>query len=146
MSIKESQEKIAANMKEWQKIEKVGIASTGKIIEQSENPIVLLIMEIIQRDSQQHFRVQELIRNSLEKTAIALNPDELSSVWGKIEEHIKLEKATIELARKSLEETRKAKGMLIQHYLLEYLLRDEEKHDAILENLAKIKAGMYPYA
>ena len=55
MSIKESQEKIAANMREWQKIEKAGIASTGRIIEQSENPIVLLIMEIIQRDSQQHF-------------------------------------------------------------------------------------------
>jgi hypothetical protein len=34
----------------------------------------------------------------------------------------------------------------VQHYLIEYLLKDEEKHDAILENLRKIKAGMHPYA
>ncbi|MFH1756319.1 MAG: hypothetical protein ABIA59_11525 [Candidatus Latescibacterota bacterium] len=145
MSIKESQEKIIANMRRWQKIENAGIASTGKIISKTENPIVRLIMEIIQRDSQMHYRVQELIADTLEGKAIALNPDELASVWTMIEDHVKLERSTIELAQSTLQEIGKAKGMLVQAYLLEYLLKDEEKHEEILSNLEKIKGGMYPY-
>jgi hypothetical protein len=145
MSIKESQEKIIANMRRWQKIENAGIASTGKIISKTENPIVRLIMEIIQRDSQMHYRVQEIIADTLEGRAIALNPDELAAVWTMIEDHVKLERSTIELAQSTLEEIGKAKGMLVQAYLLEYLLKDEEKHTEVLGNLEKIKKGMYPY-
>jgi hypothetical protein len=62
-----------------------------------------------------------------------------------IEKHIKLEEKTVELARESLEAL-KGKKMLVQEYLLNYLLEDENKHNKILENLEKIKAGMYPYA
>ena len=39
----------------------------------------------------------------------------------------------------------KNKGMAVQAYLLEYLLIDEEKHDAILSKLESIKKSMYPY-
>jgi hypothetical protein len=145
MSIKESQEKIIANVRRWQKIENAGIASTGKIISKTENPIVRLIMEIIQRDSQMHYRVQEIIADTLEGKAIALNPDELADVWTMIEDHVKLERSTVELAQSTLEEIGKAKGMLVQAYLLEYLLKDEEKHEEVLSNLAKIRSGMYPY-
>jgi rubrerythrin len=146
MSMKEAQEQIVKNMRKWQKIENAGISSTGRIIEKTENPIVRLVMEIIQRDSQMHHRVQEMIAESLESKAIALSTDELGTVWEMIEEHIKLEKATIELAKTSLQAIKKSKGMLVQAYLLEYLLKDEQKHDEILANLEKIKKNMYPYA
>lgn len=146
MSMKEAQERIVANMKRWQKVENASVASTGRIIEQTENPIVRLVMEIIQRDSQLHYRVQELIADSLERKALALSTDEVAAVWGMIEEHIKLEKQTIEIAKASLEAIGKSKGMLVQAYLLEYLLKDEEKHEAILANLGAIKSKMYPYA
>lgn len=145
MSIKESQAKIIANVRRWQKIENAGIVSTGKIISKTENPIVRLIMEIIQRDSQMHYRIQEIIADSLEGKAVALNPDELAAVWTMIEDHVKLERSTVELAQSTLEEIGKAKGMLVQAYLLEYLLKDEEKHEEVLSNLEKIKGGMYPY-
>ena len=36
--------------------------------------------------------------------------------------------------------------MLVQSYLLEYLLKDEKKHNLLLERLADIRKGMYPYA
>ena len=35
--------------------------------------------------------------------------------------------------------------MVLQRYLLDYLLKDEEKHEFLLENLEAIKSGMYPY-
>jgi hypothetical protein len=146
MSTKEAQEKIVSNMKRWQKIENASVASTGKIIEKTENPIVRLAMEIIQRDSQMHYRVQELIADSLTSKAISLTPDEVGDVWGLIERHIELEKQTVELAKSSLRQIEGKKGMLVQAYLLEYLLRDEQKHDILLEKLNEVKKGMYPYA
>ena len=145
MSTKEAQEQIVANMRKWQKIENASVSSTGHIIEKTENPIVRLVMEIIQRDSQMHYRVQELIADSLTTKAIALTPEEVGDVWELIEKHIELEKKTVELAKSSLEAIGKNKGMLVQAYLLEYLLRDEEKHDSILEKLNAVKGGMYPY-
>ena len=145
MSTKESQEKIVANVKKWQKIENAAVSSTARVIEKTENPIVRLVMEVIQRDSQMHHRVQELIADSLTTKAIALTPDEVGEVWGLIEKHIELEKQTIELAKSSLREIEGKKGMLVQAYLLEYLLKDEEKHDAILDKLLEVKKGMYPY-
>jgi hypothetical protein len=145
MKTKEAQEAIVNNMIKWQKIENASVASTGRIIEQTENPIVRLVMEIIQRDSQMHHRVQELIRDSLTTKAVSLTPDEVGQVWGSIEKHIAIERETIELARGSLGAIEGKKGMLVQAYLLEYLLRDEEKHNAILDKLNDIKKGMYPY-
>ena len=145
MSLKEAQEKIVQNMERWKKIEDASVASTGKIIEKTENPIVRLVMEIIQRDSLMHHRVQQFIVESLTSKSLSLTPEELGKVWDMVEQHVKLEQNTIKLAKESLEAVGSAKGMLVQAYLLEYLLKDEEKHEKILSDLAKIKGGMYPY-
>ena len=144
MSIKEAQEKIVANMRKWQKVENASVSSTGRVIEKTNNPIVRLVMEIIQQDSQMHHRVQELIADSLTSKVITLTPDEVGSVWGLIEKHIELERKTVELAKSSLEALKGKKGMVVQNYLLEYLLKDEEKHDLILEKLNNVKKGLYP--
>jgi len=144
MSTKEIQEKIVQNMQEWKKIENASVSSTEKVIEKTENPIVRLIMEIIQRDSQMHYRIQELIIASFESMTISLTPEELGDVWGMIEKHIDLEKKTVELAKDSLEAMRGRK-MVVQEYLLDYLRIDEEKHNEVLDTLSTIKKGMYPY-
>jgi len=144
MSTKEIQEKIVANMKRWQKIENASVSSTGKIIEKTNNPIVRLIMEIIQRDSQMHYRVQEFLVDSLESKAVSLSPDELGEVWEQIEAHIALEKETIRIAEDSLAAMKGTK-MVVQEYLLNYLMIDENKHNAVLNTLETIKKGMYPY-
>ena len=145
MSTKELQEKIVTNMRKWQKIENAAVATTGKIIEDIENPLVRMVMEIIQRDSQFHYRIQEFIADSLEHKTVALSTDELGKVWGQIEKHIELEKETLKLAHEAAEAL-KGKKMLVQEYLIHYLLEDEEKHNSMLEKLEKVKAGMYPYA
>ena len=144
MTTKEIQAKIIDNMHRWQKVENASVASTGNVIEKTDNPIVRMIMEIIQRDSQMHYRVQEVIAHSLESGTITLSPDELAGVWDMIEKHIKLEEATIELANEA-KKALKGKKMVVQEYLLDYLLIDEQKHNKILETLGTIKKGMYPY-
>jgi hypothetical protein len=143
MSTKELQQEIVSNMKRWQKIEYASLASTGQIIEKTDNPVVRLVMEIIQRDSQMHYRIQEWIADSLEFKTVSLNPDELGKVWGMIESHVELERKTLEMAGRSLE-TLKGKKMVIQEYLLQYLQEDEEKHNNLLRRLEMIKKGMTP--
>lgn len=143
--MKEVQESLVANMKAWQRIEDASVASTGAVMEETENPIVRLVMEIIQRDSQMHHRVQEWIVDSLEGKAVSLAPEEVAKVWGKIENHIAIEQKTVKLAEESIAALEGSKGMLIQNYLLEYLLEDEKKHNLLLDQLQKIKKGMYPY-
>ena len=144
MSTKEIQEQIVANMRQWQKIENASVASTGGVIEKTDNAIVRMVMEIIQRDSQMHYRIQDLIADSLESKTITLTPDELEKVWTMIEKHIELEKKTVEFANQSLNAL-KGKKMVVQEYLLDYLRIDEEKHNKILETLGTIKKGMSPY-
>ena len=143
---KEVQQDLIANMKTWRKIENASVASTGDVIEKTDNPIVRLIMEIIQRDSQMHYRVQEWIADSLAgRRTVSLAPEELADVWEMVENHINLEKKTLELAEQSLESLKGAQGMMVQAYLLEYLLADEQKHNLMLEKLVNIQRGMYPY-
>ncbi|MHC4945832.1 MAG: hypothetical protein ACYTG7_22700 [Planctomycetota bacterium] len=144
MTTKEVQEQLVENMKKWQNVEDASVASTGRAIEKTRNPVIRLVMEIIQRDSLMHYRVQQLVRDSLEGGTISLSIDELQEVWDIIENHIKIEKKTIELAGEALESL-KGKKMVVQEYLLNYLLQDEKKHDALLEEMSIIKKGMYPY-
>jgi len=144
MTTKEIQQQIIANMRQWQKVENASVASTGNVIEKTSNPIVRLVMEIIQRDSQMHYRVQEMVADSLESKTISLTPEELAEVWTMIEKHIELEKKTVKLAHDALQ-TLRGRKMVVQEYLLDYLLLDEEKHNRILETLGTIKKGMYPY-
>jgi len=144
MFTKELQEKIVAIMKRWQKIEDASSESTGKIISKTDNPLLRLIMEIIQRDSQMHHRLQGLIIDTLEGKAVSVTPEDMADLWGLIEEHIKIEKQTIELAEIAAEAL-KGKKMVVQEYLLNYLKLDEEKHNKMLDDLNTIKRGMYPY-
>jgi hypothetical protein len=36
--------------------------------------------------------------------------------------------------------------MLVEEYLLDFLVQDEKKHAALLRSLDKVKRGLYPYA
>jgi hypothetical protein len=143
MSTKDVQSGLVSNMRKWQKIEDASVSSTGQMIEKTQNPLLRLVMEIIQRDSQMHYRVQEFIADSIEHKAVSLTPDELVAVWGMIENHINLEKKTVEIAEQAIASLKGQQGMIVQEYLLNYLLQDETKHNDLLKNLEDIKKGIY---
>ena len=109
-------------MKKWQKVEDASLASTGRIIESTTNPIIRLTMEIIQRDSQMHYNVEKWVAESLQDAAISLAPEELTGVWAMIERHIELEQKMIDAVEKLLPSL-KGKRMVVQEYLLSYCLR-----------------------
>jgi hypothetical protein len=144
MDTKELQKQIISDMRQMQKVENASVASTGRIIEKTKNPIVRLVMEIIQRDSNMHYQVQDFIADSLGEKTVSLTPEELAEIWGMVEQHIELEKKMIK-AVEQLQTPLKGKHMVVQQYLLDYLLEDETKHNNLLERLSGIKTKMYPY-
>ena len=145
MSTKEIQQELVNSMKHWQSIEDRSVESTGQVIAKTDNPLIKLVMEIIQRDSQMHHRVQQFIVDSLESKPVNLSTDEMGAVSEMIDNHLKIENDMVELVDKALNDV-KDKKMLVQEYLLNFLVEDEKKHAAMLKALDKIKKGMYPYA
>ena len=139
---KELNENLVEILKQWQNIEDESVKSTSAIIAKTSNPIIKQIMEIIKQDSAMHKKVQQVIIDSFEKEAISLAPEELSDIWTMVENHIELEKETVRLA----EEARKNSNSFMIRYLLGYLMKDEQKHNEILQQMEDIKGGMYPYA
>jgi hypothetical protein len=140
---KEQQENLVARMKQWQKLETAAVAQTARIMESTEHPLIRLVAEIIQRDSQMHHRAQQFVIDSLEKTSIPVPVEQLTEIWDAIEEHIRIERRTIETAKESLG-LLKGSASVLQQYVLSYLLADEQKHDKLLGDLELIKRKMYP--
>jgi hypothetical protein len=142
MTTKEKQERLVETLKAWQRVEKRSVSQATEIIERTRNPVIRMVMEIIQRDSAQHHRVEQFIVDSLESEAVVLTADDVAEVWTAIEAHIEAERETAALvaaARDALAGTRN----VVQQLLLSYLANDERKHDQLLEDLALVKRGMY---
>lgn len=142
MSTREQQEKLVVCMKKWQKLEDAAVAQTAKIMEEIDQPLIRLVAEIIQRDSNMHHRVQQMIIDTLTHQTVTLNFDEMAQTWEAIEKHIELEKKTIEMAATALE-LLPEKTNQVQRYLLSYLAEDEKKHDKMLDDLQMLKKGVY---
>ena len=141
--MKDLQADIVDAMKKWQRMEDASLASTGRIIERTTNPVVRLAMEIIQRDSQMHYAVEKWVADSFQDATVTLTPDELNRVWTMIERHLELEQKMIDTV-KALLPSLKGKRIVVQEYLLNYLLEDETKHVSLLKRLEGIKRGMLP--
>ena len=129
-------------LRQWQGIEDMSVAGCTALMEQTKNPLVRLVMEIIRQDSVMHRKVQQVMIDSLEKEAITLTPEELALIWDSVERHAAMEKETIDLAM----EARRNCPLFVLRHLLTYLLEDEQKHDRLLSQLEDFKRGIYPYA
>lgn len=136
---------IAEDLKQWQKVENRAISLTGQAVEKTVNPVLRLVMEIIQRDSQMHHRVQQFLIDSLEGKPVLLTPEQLGEISQIVEKHRDAEvemMGKVEAALASI----KNKKLMVLEYFLNYLHEDECKHAKMLESLDTFKKGMYPYA
>jgi hypothetical protein len=138
----EDPEELTQVLKTWQGIETATVAHTTEVIGKTANPLIKLVMEIIRQDSEMHYRVQQVLLDSLEKQAFSLTPEELGEIWDMVEKHAAMEKQTLELAEKARNNCR----LFVQRHLLTYLIEDEKKHDRLLGQLEDFKRGIYPYA
>ena len=145
MKTKDIQDDLVKRMQHWQKVERESVASTTSLLEQTKHPLLRLVMEIIRRDSELHDRVQQFIIDHVATKPVTLTPDDLAGVSVPLERHLRLEDQMVEAVNGSVEVIRGHK-MLIEEYLLDFLVQDERKHAALLRALDNVKRGLYPYA
>ena len=131
-------EEIVQTLRQWQAIERESISVTREITEKTKRPIVRLMMEIISHDSLMHHRVQQFLIDGLTQSNVSVTREDLAEVWHRIEEHDKVEKKTIALARQLMEES----WSPVHKRLLSYLITDEQKHDALIGQLEELKKDM----
>jgi len=129
-------------MRRWQKLEDAAVSQTARIMEEIDHPLIRLVAEIIQRDSNMHHRIQQMVIDTLERETVTLSFDDMSAAWKAIEKHIELERKTIDMAKTALELVPE-KTNQVQRYLLSYLAEDEKKHDKMLADLELLKKGVY---
>jgi hypothetical protein len=133
--------KMVDELRRWQRIERLSVDQMADLMEATDNALVRQMAEIIRNDSVQHHRVQQFLIDTLTKEAPTLSPEEMATIWDKIEKHQKTEKDVVSIAKK----LRSAAWLPVQKMILDYILTDEEKHDKLLDQLAEFKKGMYPY-
>jgi len=124
-------------IKKWIILEENTIDSASDLINQSKNPIVKNIIDLIKLDSEKHKHILESIRLSLDHT-VTFSTDDLIVVDSFVEKHASLEKNAIETAEQAIEMS----SLPIPRFLLEQLLVDEKKHDSYMEELNELKTNI----
>jgi hypothetical protein len=142
LKTKEIQENLVRTMRHWQGVERASIASTGAVIGKTTSPLIQLVMEIIQNDSQLHHRVQQFIIDSLESAPVAISPEDMREISSLIDAHLRLEDEMVGAVNTAIAQV-KGKKMGVQEYLLNFLVEDEKKHASLLSSLAAIKSTLY---
>jgi hypothetical protein len=142
MKTKDIQENLVKTMRHWQGIERQSIASTGAVIGKTTSPLIHLVMEIIQNDSQLHHRVQQFIVDSIDSAPVSVSPEDMREISTLIDAHLKLEEEMVGAVNEAIAQVR-GKKMGVQEYLLNFLVEDEKKHANLLTSLATIKSGLY---
>jgi len=131
-------EQMVEVLRQWQGIERQAMNDTAAIMERTKSPLIRIIMEIIRHDSLMHHRVQQFLIDSLEKESVTVTRDDIVAVWDEIEAHDRMEKKTIQMA----EDLRKQAWTPMMKLLLDYLLREESKHDGLIEQLHAFKRDL----
>jgi rubrerythrin len=73
---------------------------------------------------------------------VTFTPEELTTVSSLLETHAKVEKDAIDMAEKTLTDSR---HFVISH-IIKYILDDERKHFSMSTDLNQFKSHIYPYA
>jgi hypothetical protein len=125
----------------WMELEDVTIAHCDKITDATDNRLVEIIVDSIRTDSEKHKVLLSFITEALNGT-ITLEPDELGELSVLLDEHLEIEKSSIDMALREYDNSR---HFVIRH-LLSYLLADEKKHFKLLSQLKDFQRQLYPYA
>lgn len=126
-------------LRRWQEVELDAIRSAAEILERTQNPIVQLVMDVMQNDSERHHWVLQMLIDGIEHGSFGLTRQEMEEVAEPIERHARIEEGMVSAVRDALGLSEEMDSPF--KAMLEYLLDDEQKHAAMLERLKKTSLG-----
>ncbi len=129
------------NINKWIDLEELTIASCDTIMKKSKSAVVTAMMKAIKMDSQKHKELLNVVLECLNGT-VTFTPDELATVSSLLEGHSKVEKDAIDVAEKTLADSRH----FVISQIIKYILDDERKHFSMATDMNAFKSHIYPYA
>ncbi len=129
------------NINKWIEIEDLTVGSCDAIMKKSSSVVVKAMMKAIKMDSQKHKELLQVVLDCIDGT-VTMTPDELATISSLLEGHSKVEKDAIDLAEKTLGDSRH----FVITQIIKYILEDERKHFSIATDLNSYKSHIYPYA
>ena len=129
------------NIKRWMELEDLTVGSCDAIMKKSDSAVVKAIMKAIKMDSQKHKELLAVVIECLEGT-VTMTPDDLATISSLLEGHSQVEKEAIDMAEKTLGDSR---NFVISH-IIKCILEDERKHFAMATDMNAFKSHIYPYA
>ena len=144
MKMKEQQEKILSTLKEWETKEKESASLIEEVKERCGNPLICLLMDVLENDARTHSRVMEMVRDSFERRPFTFSVDEIGEIIELIRKHTEIKGQQVQMAEEVLAKVTD-KNLHLQTFLLKGLLADEYKHREMLEGIEKVRASLYPY-
>ena len=125
-------------LRHWQSLERKAMNDTAEIMEKTSSQLIRILMEIIRHDSLMHHRVQQFLIEEVTKETVTVTREDLAAVWDGLKAHDQAERETIRMA----EELRKKAWTPVQKMLLDYLLKEESKHDGLISQLDDFKRDL----
>lgn len=129
------------NINKWIELEDLTVGSCDAIMKKSKSAIVSAMMKAIKMDSQKHKELLKIVLDCINGT-VTFTPDELATVSSLLEGHSKVEKDAIDMAERTLADS---KNFVISQ-IIKYILDDERKHFAMATDMNAFKSHIYPYA
>jgi rubrerythrin len=125
-------------LRQWQGLERQAMNDTAEIMEKTSSPLIRVLMEIIRHDPLMHHRVEQFLIDSVDKESVTVTREDIAEVWDQIVAQDRHEKKTIQMA----EDLRKKAWNPVHKLLLDYLLKEESKHDSLLQQLDAFKKDL----
>lgn len=137
----EKREQFLSDLYEWLSVESDTVMKCSEIQEETDNPFVQLVAEIIRGNAKTHIRILNLIHECLTRKAVSLTPDELGQIWELAQGYMELESKSIEMAEQAISSSR----IFIIKQLLTYMLEDKTRNVKLVGHLEDFKKRLYPY-
>ena len=120
-----------ANIRKWQALETKAIANTRNLMSKTGNPLIRMIMSVLEQDSKMHMIVQQMIIDYMTKESVYIVPEDLDNIADMLNAHMEAEKEALRFAEEAIEKT----DLYVTRVLLSYLVADEKKHHELMEQL-----------
>lgn len=128
-----TEEELISFFREQVKLEEKIVESLSRTLETIKNPVAKGVLKGISLDSLKH---AEIYKAAIEISSVpqALTEEEFYRLKEDVERHIKNEERVIGRLQKAIKETRNEKVV----FLLESIVKDEERHHALLSEIMDI--------
>jgi hypothetical protein len=137
----EKREQFLSDLYEWLSVESDTVMKCSEIQEETDNPFVQLVAEIIRGNAKTHIRILNLIHECLTRKAVSLTPDELGQIWELAQGYMETESKSIAMAEQAISSSR----IFIIKQLLAYMLEDKTRNLKLVGHLEDFKKRLYPY-